>query len=245
MCRTIVAVALSWVKMSSDSDASAGFATGHGRVIVFDRSTALPIATLEAPVPTLGDRFGSSIVVEGERAVITAPGDECGFGEVHVFQRDPQLGWTHEATLTPPPDALEGWHGFGNAVAMSGGRILVGTGGMRSATEFGHRSALFRLDGQTWSLELTLDGAAEQPTGSPVALDAGGAIVGEASIGLGQMRYWPIPRSPDLDGDGMTGPADLGLLLGAWGVAAGSSADLNGDGVVDQSDLALLIGGWS
>lgn len=47
----------------------------------------------------------------------------------------------------------------------------------------------------------------------------------------------------DLDGDGVVGPADLALLLGAWG-SSGPLADLDGDGSVGPADLALLLGAW-
>ena len=42
----------------------------------------------------------------------------------------------------------------------------------------------------------------------------------------------------DLNGDGSIGGADLGLLIAAWGTAAG---DLNGDGTTDGADLGLMI----
>jgi len=41
--------------------------------------------------------------------------------------------------------------------------------------------------------------------------------------------------------------ADLALLLGAWGTAAGSGAvdaDLDDDGLVAGADLAVLLGAW-
>ena len=52
----------------------------------------------------------------------------------------------------------------------------------------------------------------------------------------------------DLDGDGVVGPADLAVLLGAWGdcpPAGDCPADLDGDGVVGAADLAFLLGNWS
>lgn len=49
----------------------------------------------------------------------------------------------------------------------------------------------------------------------------------------------------DLNGDGVVGGADLGLLLGAWGACAGCAADLNGNGEVDGADLGLLLGAWT
>jgi hypothetical protein len=47
----------------------------------------------------------------------------------------------------------------------------------------------------------------------------------------------------DLDGDGIVGPADLAILLGAWGQSG--LGDLNGDGVVGSADLAILLGAWT
>jgi len=45
----------------------------------------------------------------------------------------------------------------------------------------------------------------------------------------------------DLNGDHVTGSADLSILLNGWG---GSSPDLNGDGVVGSADLSVLLNGW-
>ncbi|HMN97622.1 MAG TPA: hypothetical protein PKC43_13030 [Phycisphaerales bacterium] len=50
------------------------------------------------------------------------------------------------------------------------------------------------------------------------------------------------PCPTDLNGDGVTDGADLGILLGQWG--GPGSADFNGDGVVDGADLGTLLGGW-
>lgn len=49
----------------------------------------------------------------------------------------------------------------------------------------------------------------------------------------------------DLNGDGIVNGADLGLLLGSWGVCAGCPADLNGDGIVNGADLGLMLGAWT
>ena len=47
----------------------------------------------------------------------------------------------------------------------------------------------------------------------------------------------------DLDCSGTVDGADLGLLLGGWGVPG--PADLNADGVVDGTDLGALLGAWA
>lgn len=49
----------------------------------------------------------------------------------------------------------------------------------------------------------------------------------------------------DLNGDGIVNGADLGLLLGSWGVCGGCPADLNGDGIVNGADLGLMLGAWT
>ena len=45
----------------------------------------------------------------------------------------------------------------------------------------------------------------------------------------------------DFNGDGDVSGADMGLLLAAWGTAAG---DLNGDGTTSGADIGLLLAAW-
>lgn len=52
------------------------------------------------------------------------------------------------------------------------------------------------------------------------------------------------PCTADLGGDGGVDGADLGVLLGAWGVPGASPADLDGSGLVDGADLGILLGAW-
>ncbi|MCP4836529.1 MAG: glycoside hydrolase [Phycisphaera sp.] len=52
----------------------------------------------------------------------------------------------------------------------------------------------------------------------------------------------------DLDGDGIVGGADLGLMIGGWGDCDDGSdcpGDLDGDGSINGADLGLLFGYWS
>ena len=49
----------------------------------------------------------------------------------------------------------------------------------------------------------------------------------------------------DLNGDGLVGPPDLGILLSLWDTdGTPNGADINGDGTVNASDLGPLLGGW-
>jgi hypothetical protein len=70
------------------------------------------------------------------------------------------------------------------------------------------------------------------------AEDQGFALVitGEVNEQAAPVCAW------DLNGDGVTDTADLGLLVGDFGVhGAGVPADLNNDKVVDTADLGILI----
>ena len=50
----------------------------------------------------------------------------------------------------------------------------------------------------------------------------------------------------DLNDDGLVNGADLGLILGAWGICTtpDCQGDLNGDGKVNGADLGLILGAW-
>ena len=48
----------------------------------------------------------------------------------------------------------------------------------------------------------------------------------------------------DLNGDGVTNGADLGLFFVAWGPCEACEEDFNADGVVNGQDLGLLFVAW-
>jgi predicted outer membrane repeat protein len=64
--------------------------------------------------------------------------------------------------------------------------------------------------------------------------------------GIVDMGYhYPIVCVGDLDGDGKTDQADLGILLADWGCTGSDCAgDLDNDGDTDQGDLGILLADW-
>lgn len=96
--------------------------------------------------------FGFSVVVDGDLALIGAPGDSDGgsrAGAAYVFER--QLGvWTQEAKLAAS-DAAPG-DGFGLAVALDGGTALIGApdADLPAGTDAG-AAYVFERDGGTWT----------------------------------------------------------------------------------------------
>ena len=98
-------------------------ASGGGAVYAF---TSTPSGWASAGVLTAGDAtddaaFGTSVALEGDVAVIGAPGD--GAGAAYVFGWVDGVGWVERHKLAPSgPTSGD----FGHAVAISLPRILVG-----------------------------------------------------------------------------------------------------------------------
>jgi len=81
--------------------------------------------------------------------------------------------------------------------------------------------------------------------------DASGNVIGYRPLPsrfinkvLGTVGSAAPPCPADLNHDGKVNGADLGLMLGSWGLCSGCPADLNGDGRVNGADLGLLLGAW-
>lgn len=97
-----------------------------------------------------GDRFGSSIAVSGDTAVIGAVWDDLGAaidaGSVYVFVR---IGgaWVEQQKLSAPNPATNG--NFGGAVAIAGDTLVVRAREPRSVSVF------IRVDG-LWAEQQTL-----------------------------------------------------------------------------------------
>jgi hypothetical protein len=80
------------------------------------------------------------------------------------------------------------------------------------------------------------------PTGSADT----GLAPAMGSVAGTQFAVVSFGKPGDLDGDGVVGGADLGVLLSSWGpvTAATMAADLNHDGTVDGADLGALLSNW-
>jgi hypothetical protein len=174
-------------------------------------------AKLTVPDAAIDDQLGLSVAISGGTAVIGALYDDHagGFnaGSASVFARSGPSGgerWTLQATLTASDAAPSDT--FGNSVAISDGRALIGAylDDHEAGTDAGS-AYIFSLDG------------CGQPSCSG-DLDASGAVNGiDLAMLLGQWTgsasYTPCPPSiaPDLNGDCKVNGLDLALLLGEWG----------------------------
>jgi len=106
-----------------------GGAWGAGAVFVFEYDGALwnQTATLTASDSETNMGFGSAVALEGDRALIGAPGGlvgGTGAGAAYVFERSGSV-WIETAKLTPSDGAP--LDGFGLSVSLSGDLALVGS----------------------------------------------------------------------------------------------------------------------
>ncbi len=64
---------------------------------------------------------------------------------------------------------------------------------------------------------------------------------GDYGIALQGVVGQTLCPNSDINNDGVTDTADLGILIAQFGVPGAGTADLNGDGLVDTADLGILI----
>jgi choice-of-anchor B domain-containing protein len=126
--------------------------SGSGAVYVFTSDGAggwRESGRLIAPPPDRkpSDEFGSTIVVDGDRAFV-ATGQQRKRGAVYVFRRNGST-WAAETTLAPP-DTLPN-PTFGEAIASSGNRVMVGS--FRADSGTGAVYVFARDPSGSWKME--------------------------------------------------------------------------------------------
>ena len=119
-----------------------------------------------------GDRFGKSVFVSGNTAIIGAPHDA---GSAYVFRYDGS-DWVEVQKLTASDNATEAY--FGNPICIVGDTALIGA----MHDESGRGSVyVFRYDGSNWTEEQKLtasDGAAGDYFGHSVSISGTTALIG-------------------------------------------------------------------
>jgi hypothetical protein len=103
--------------------------TLQGLARVYERDAAgawAEVATLDSTTSMSGDFFGGTVALSGDRAVVGSTEDANGeeSGAVYVYERDAAGVWTQSARLVASDGAAE--DRFGDALAISGGRLAIG-----------------------------------------------------------------------------------------------------------------------
>lgn len=178
-----------------------------------------------------GDVFGTFVAIDGDTAIIGAPGHDGATGAAYVFVRTGST-WSQQQKIAPP-DGDPGDR-FGTSVAVSGETAIVGSPGDDDGATGAGAAYAFVRSGSVWSDEQKLvvaTAAANDSVGSDVALDGDTAIVSaplDDEAGLDSGAAYAFVRA--------SGTWSMrGKLIAADSVAGeliGSSVALSGDTAV-------------
>lgn len=178
-----------------------------------------------------GDQFGRSVSVSGNSAVISSYGDDDNgsfSGSAYVFVHN-GTGWSQQAKLKPNDGAASDL--FGNSVAMSGDRVIVGSPLDDDNGNLSGSAYIFKRTGSSWSQEgklLANDGAAGDSFGTSVSISGNTAIVGSHDSdgsGSGSGAAYIFVRN----GSSWTQQAKLTASDAASGDSFGYSVDIDGE----------------
>lgn len=191
---------------------------GGGAVAVFRANGAIRDCTFNQN--TSGEGSGSAMSVTGTRV----SGDtfivaDCSITSNKAFISGSAVAWADNTGTTIGNLRLERCTITGN---RSGDGFTTGAGGLRSSGSAG--SCVLSATTVCNNLRVNASGPRMLVDASSVC-DCDG----------------------DLNGDGSRNGADLGILIGYWGLCDdpnGCIGDLNFDNIVDGIDLGLLLGGW-
>lgn len=192
-------------------------AVDAGRAFVYERNAGFGtpwghVAEIAGSDSVAGDRFGQAVAIDGDFMAIGAPqadpGGVLNVGAVYVFQRNPSNpnAWTQVLKLTPPLVNGGGGDGFGSALALQGGTLLVGSpNSNRTGAPRAGRVHVYELGAGgpgDWALAQTL-GAAELRSsgtglegeffGAALAMDGDTAVIGSYGAnrsGGGVGEFW-------------------------------------------------------
>ncbi len=155
--------------------------TDSGAAYVFVRSGSLwpQQAKLTAPDGAAGDRFGISVRLSGNTALVGSFGDDIGSvtdaGSAYVFVQS-GTSWTQQAKLTANDGTAS--DGFGRSVVVSGDTAVVG-----AEADNGNKGSayVFVRSGSSWIQQTKLqaaDGVANAHFGRSLALESNTVMIG-------------------------------------------------------------------
>ncbi len=164
-----------------------------GAAYIFTRSgsTWTEEAKLIASDTAVGDRFGTSVTISGNTAVIGAYYDDDdgqNSGSAYVFTRSGTT-WTEEAKLTAS-DAFLG-DDFGRFLSLSGDTCVIGApyeGWETSGYSYTGAAYIYTRSGTTWTEEAKL----RSPDTSDIAFGSSVSVSGNTAF-IGTPHFSPSP----------------------------------------------------
>ncbi len=208
-----------------------GFNGGAAYIFDFDGDNWTQTRKIMATDGAAGDRFGFSVSLSGNRALVGAflnDGHIISSGSAYIFNFNGTI-WTQTTKII----ALDGETGddFGNSVSLSGNRALIGAQRDNDHGFFSGSAYIFDFDGSNWSLTnkiTALDGEASDQFGGSVSLSGNRALIGAQ----GDVDGNPRPGSAyifDFDGTNWTQATKIIAPDGESGDEFGVSVSLSGN----------------
>lgn len=172
--------AFGW-SMSIDGDRVAIAAKGaaalgdKGRVFIFEFENGLWVQKwiIKPSLDTLGDWFGASVSLQGDRVAIGAP--KNGTGRAYIFDRQSDGKWVEQALFTPPVVSPTGDE-FGGAVSLHGDTVAVGAIGYDYPVSSAGAVFVYSKGQSSWGLQQQL---AAPPNGTFPSFGFALHLVGE------------------------------------------------------------------
>ena len=175
------------VGVPGDNDLSGSPSTGSA--FIFTRSGEgvwSEQAKLTDVLGEAGDKFGESVSISGDTAIVGVPGDDSetvpgdtgvDFGSAHIFTGSGGV-WIEQAKLTASDAARQ--DNFGNSVSISGDTAIVGVPSNDDDGNSSGSAYIFTGSGGVWiEQKLTASDAAETDLfGISVSISGDTAIVG-------------------------------------------------------------------
>ena len=217
-------------------DTPAGADAGSAYVFFRTGSTWTEQQKLTASDAAAGDRFGSSVAIDGDTVVVGAPDDnvagQTAQGSVYAFLRS-GVTWTEQQKITAADGAAQ--DAFGTSVGVSIDTAVIGAPGDDTATGVDAGSAyVFLRTGTTWALQqkLGIFGAAGDALGTAVSIDGDTALVGapgaDTSNGPDTGAAYSYDRLPG-GGGTWNVPYELSASDGVAGNALGQAVSISGN----------------
>ncbi len=161
-------------------------ARNSGSAYVYDVSSAtptVPVGVFNNPTPAIGDQFGYSVAISGNRVVVGAFLDDSGAsnaGSVYVYDLSGATPTVPSVTLNNPNPAAGDQ--FGYSVAVSSTRVVVGVNLDDSGAVNAGTAYVYQLSGPTPTAPLLVLGnpspASSDQFGISVAIADSRVVVG-------------------------------------------------------------------
>lgn len=181
---TSVAISGDYAVIGACGDDDYGYKSGSAYIFKRDASgTWTQESKLIASISSINDKFGHSVGISGNYAVVGAYGDSHnGYdaGSAYIFKRQSYGTWIQEAKLLPSDVSDSDY--FGYAVAISGDYAVVGAYGNDNNRWNSGTAYVFKRDvSGTWIQEAKLiasDGSIDDGFGYDVAILGNRIVVG-------------------------------------------------------------------